>query len=416
MKRINLNTNFKKGVLFLQAFFFAFCVFSQNIEDYLIEAAENNPDLKAQYLKYQSSLEKVKTKGVLPDPEVSFGYFIQPIETRTGPQRAQFGVKQMFPWLGTLSKEKEVYASLAKSDFELFEQKKKDLFLEVKKTWYELYEVKRKMELTHQQHELHYAMESILTQKMSTGGADMADVLELQIKIDHHGNMINTYEDKLEATTKAFNLLLNRPADTALTLPDSLNYKRQVIEKLQIKDSIFTQNRELKSLEHRQTAIKNRIDLSKKHGLPRIGLGLNYIVVSEREASAITDNGKDAILPTVNLQIPIFRKKYKAMVRENEFLYKSLESEYTGKQNALESRYEKLVASLRSHKRNIELYDKLIKKAKQAQEVEMSGFIGGDKGIEEVLDLLELMYEYQIKKVRSEREIMEIKAALKSLY
>jgi outer membrane protein TolC len=63
--------------------------FSQGIpEQYLTTAANNNPELKASFNEYMAALEKVPQVKSLPDPRFAFGYFIQPVETRVGPQQA----------------------------------------------------------------------------------------------------------------------------------------------------------------------------------------------------------------------------------------------------------------------------------------------------------------------------------------
>ena len=78
----------------------------QVLDRYLVEAAKNNPGLKGKFNEYMAALEKVPQAGALPDPQIAFGYFIQPVETRVGPQQARFFVVQMFPWFGTLMPKK----------------------------------------------------------------------------------------------------------------------------------------------------------------------------------------------------------------------------------------------------------------------------------------------------------------------
>ena len=68
-------------------------IFAQGqLDSYLTEAAQNNPGIKAKFNEYLASLEKVPQIGALPDPQVTFGYFIQPVETRVGPQRAKISL------------------------------------------------------------------------------------------------------------------------------------------------------------------------------------------------------------------------------------------------------------------------------------------------------------------------------------
>jgi cobalt-zinc-cadmium efflux system outer membrane protein len=109
------------------------------LNEYLVEAAENNPGLRSSFNEYLSSLELVPQAGALPDPRVTFGYFIEPVETRVGPQQARISAAQMFPWFGTLGARKDAATEMAKSKYEIFEEAKSRLFYDVKSTYYNLY-------------------------------------------------------------------------------------------------------------------------------------------------------------------------------------------------------------------------------------------------------------------------------------
>ena len=141
-----------KYIKFLLVIFFLICggiTYTQDLLDgYLLEAANNNPGLKSKFSEYLAALEKVPQVGALPDPQVSFGYFIQPVETRVGPQRARISVSQMFPWFGTLGAKKDVATEMAKSKYETFEEAKSRLFYDVKSDWYNLYFSQKAMDIT----------------------------------------------------------------------------------------------------------------------------------------------------------------------------------------------------------------------------------------------------------------------------
>ncbi len=49
---------------------------SQNLDDYFMVAAENNPGLQAKYKDFEAALEKIPQVSSLTDPSLSFGYFI----------------------------------------------------------------------------------------------------------------------------------------------------------------------------------------------------------------------------------------------------------------------------------------------------------------------------------------------------
>src|SRR5690606_3820876 len=77
-------------------------VHSQSLDDYLKEAAENNPVLKADYAGFEAALQKAPQVASLPDPTLTVSAFGRMIETRLGAQEARFSLTQMFPWFGTL--------------------------------------------------------------------------------------------------------------------------------------------------------------------------------------------------------------------------------------------------------------------------------------------------------------------------
>ena len=91
-------------ILILGIFLGGQSVHAQEIlEEYLTMAAENSPMLKAKFNDYLAALETVPQVGALPDPQLAFGYFIQPVQTRVGPQEFRISATQMFPWFGTLN-------------------------------------------------------------------------------------------------------------------------------------------------------------------------------------------------------------------------------------------------------------------------------------------------------------------------
>src|SRR3989339_760884 len=94
MKQLIIST-----LLFL---LFSSSVFGQSLDNYLMTAAENNPNLKATFLKYQAALERIPQVGALPDPQLSFSIFIQPMERFAGNQVGSISIMQMFPWMAPL--------------------------------------------------------------------------------------------------------------------------------------------------------------------------------------------------------------------------------------------------------------------------------------------------------------------------
>ena len=94
--------------------------FSKTPENYLRIAAEKNPGMQGMYKEYEIALQKAAQVNSLPDPTLSFGYFISPVETRVGPQKAKFSLTQMFPLFGTLKAQGDAAALMAEAKFKAF--------------------------------------------------------------------------------------------------------------------------------------------------------------------------------------------------------------------------------------------------------------------------------------------------------
>jgi outer membrane protein TolC len=116
---------------------------SQQLPDslysYLEIAAKNNPTVLQRYYEYEASLQKVPQVGSLPDPELSLGVFLKPMELLGGNQVADIRLMQMFPWFGVLKSAKDEMSLMAEAKFESFRDAKLQVYYDVQRTWYEMY-------------------------------------------------------------------------------------------------------------------------------------------------------------------------------------------------------------------------------------------------------------------------------------
>ena len=110
---------------------------------YLEIAAKNNPTVIQRFSEYQASLQKIQQVGSLPDPELSAGVFLSPMELVGGNQVADLRLMQMFPWFGVLKYARDEMSLMAKAKFELFRDAKLQVYYDVQRTWYELYKVQK---------------------------------------------------------------------------------------------------------------------------------------------------------------------------------------------------------------------------------------------------------------------------------
>ncbi len=175
-------------------------LFSQeNLNTYLETAAENNPGLKAKFNDYMAAMEKVPQVGTLPDPSVAFGYFIQPVETRIGPQRFKLNLAQSFPWFGLLSAKEDVATEMANAKYEEFENTKSNIFFEVKTTYYNYYFIEKAIEITKENIKILEVFKRLSLVKIEAGNASIVDELRVELELNDLENKLALFLDTKDA-------------------------------------------------------------------------------------------------------------------------------------------------------------------------------------------------------------------------
>ena len=380
-------------------------LFAQDkLNEYLETAAKNNPALKAKFNEYNASLEKVPQVGALPDPQLTFGYFIMPVETKNGPQQAKVSFTQMFPWFGTLNSKEDVFISAAKSKYEDFEDAKSNLFFEVKSTYYNLYFIKKGIDITLENITILETFKRLALIKIEAGTASGVDELRVELELNDLENNLALLKDKWFMNTVKFNNLLNVENNSDIQIPetlwvDDIEYSRQVII-----DSLTLNNHQLKSLDLMKESFAHNEHQGRKLGSPNIILGVDYTAIGNSGTSP--DAGKDALMVKFGITIPLYRKKYSAMVNEAIIQQQVIEDKKEDKINVLETLFEKVYSEYTDANRRIELYQKQSDLAKRAIKLLENEYANNGKNFEEILrmDKSVLKYSLELEKARADKQ------------
>ena len=372
--------------------------FSQsNLESYLKTAAKNNSELKATFSEYMAAMEKVPQVGALPDPQVAFGYFIEPVETRVGPQKWKFNLAQNFPWFGLLEAKENVATEMANAKFEKFENAKSNLFFEVKTAFYNYYFMDKAIKITKENMDILQVFKRLSLVKIEAGKASIVDELRVELELNDLENQLALFVDTKNTIQTKFNNLLAREVSKNIMIPDTLWQDELPFDKLNMLDEIYAENHQLKSLDHKLNAFVNQEVVAKKEGLPKFNIGLNYTVVDKNPSSTAIDNGKDAFLfPSVGIKIPIFRKKYKALIKEAKLLQEAVTNKKEDKKNVLSSINTAAYKDFSDGDRRIALNKKQAQIAKKVLDVLITSYSTNATNFEEVLRMERQLLKYEL--------------------
>ncbi len=375
-----------------------------DLKHYLLEAAEHNPALKAAFNKYLAALEKAPQVGALPDPQLAFAYFIQPVETRNGPQEFRLSATQMFPWFGTLKAKENASIEEAKAMYEVFEENKSKLFNEVKANWYNMYFNNKATIITLENIEILNTFKKLAIVKVEADLVSAVDQYRIEMEINDLENQLALLRDKQEVLEVSFNKLLNSEDKKVITFPNELWSTDILYTKDAVLDSIQLKNHQLLSIDLQKSALAFERQAAKKQGAPSFSLGIDYISIGKGDNNL---SGKDAIaFPKVGLTIPLYRNKYKSMVQEVIYLETAKDYERVNKTNVLETIFENSWKDYRDARRRIDLFGRQLDIAQKSMRLLETEYAYANKNFEEILRMERrlLKYNLELEKARTDKQ------------
>lgn len=436
----------------------------QSLNDYLLIAGENNPGLKASYLAYYSALEKVPQVGALPDPQLSFGLFLKPMERYAGNQVADITLMQMFPWFGTNGAARDEARLMAQAMYETFRERRAMVWYDVRTVWWRMWLIKEELRFLDEQIETLQSLEEIAIQRIRGSGAEvtasgaggsspgdnmgndqsaggmggmagmggtsgnvgstnasqpmsmpgsmsgmnrqgggtLSDVLRLQMEINELQVRAEALADELMAQKARFNSLLNRPADTPVEVSEEAHAESDM--QIITLDAIYTQNPMLQMARQEELAYEAMERMNRKMGLPMFGVGLQYSVFEPRPGNPNMMNGDNMLMPMVSVSIPIWRRKYNASVREASLLRESAVAEQVDVQNQLTSDYHQTESALRDAERRMGHYARQKELAQQVLNLLIRGYSVSGADFDELVRLQNQLVDYQLQTARAEAD------------
>ncbi len=364
----------------------------QSLEEYYKTAAEQNPGLQSKYKEFEAALQKVPQVSALPDPNLSLGYFLSPVETRVGPQRVKISLSQMFPWFGTLEAQEDAAALFAEAKYQAFLDARNQLYYKVAAAYYPIYEIKQWMAIEKKNLEILKTYKNIASAKFENGNGPMVDVLRVDILQEESMTDLQILEEKEISLLTTFNKLLNREDTAGVNVPDSLILSE--MEDKWRKDSLM-QNPLIEELELKIQASEASETAAGKQGMPKIGVGLDYVITGERSDVSLPDNGKDVFMPMISISIPFFSKKYDAVAKESKLMQESFSMKKQEVINSLNANYESAWFNIERSDEEILLYKKQIEKNKRILSLLLSAYSNTGEDFEEVLNVQQKLLKYE---------------------
>ncbi len=399
-----------KIYLLLAFAFFGITSEAQSVEHFLQIAAENNPEIQSAYSEFEAALQKSSQVSSLPDPTLTVSAFGRMMETRLGSQEARFSLMQMFPWFGSLSAKANSADLMAEAKFQEYLDTREKVFMKVKNAYADIFEVAGTIAVKNDNFEILDSYRDLTLNRFEAGNAPMVNVVKVDIQKDEAEIEIEILKEKLETRKDQLRFLLNYSGNKELLVQDTL-----IVNFENFKDQDFDDHPKVAMVQKKADAYRNDELVAEKSGLPNLGVGLDYSIISKRTDANPENNGQDAIMPMVSISLPIFRKKYKAQKEEERLMAKASEQQKQAIENELKSEFSLAKYQLKKAEKLLSLYSSQIEKSNQANELLISGFSNANSDFQEVLQMNSDILMFKIQYVSALAQAYKAAAKLEYL-
>jgi len=375
---------------------------SSTLADYLRYAAANNPGLEAAFNRWRQAAEKIPQARSLPDPRLTYSYYIREVETRVGPQRQRLGLAQTFPFFGKLSLREKVAVHNAEAERQRYQAARNKLFYRVKRAWYEYQFLGRAIEINEENLDLLTHLESVVRTKYTAGAANYSDLIKAQVELARFEDRLNSSRDRLKPVAAELNAALNRDLEAPPPPTGRIDMQHITPTGEQLTTLLRDGNPDLKALDLTTRGSRAAVDLARKDFYPDFTLGLDYVETAGALMPGTPDDGKNPLMAMVSINLPLWRGKYRAAEREAGARTEAAVQERREKENVLLARLQTALFNFRDARRKIELYDSaLLPKAEQSLGAVQQAFVVGNTDFLDLIDAQRTLLEFQLVRERA---------------
>ena len=369
-----------------------------DLQELIKEATERNPEIIAAKKKWQSAQDIIGARGALPDPQLSFNQYVESVETRVGPIKRAYGLKQKLPFYGKRGLKAEIATKEAEALEASYETVRQEVVRRIKMAYYDLFYLSRIIDITDNEKEILKRFEQIATIKYETGKGTQQNILKVQVEINRLKDRRLTLLNRKKTAEARLNAFLDRPSDHPVKKPVKPEFRDFFYIKQQLIRIARDHRSELKMGDAWIEKSDRALILAKKDYYPDLTIGANYIEIDDGPLM-FSDNGQDAFNVVFSINVPLWRKKLSSQVESATKMVTAQKHAYKSILNQTLFEIEDNLFKIETARETSNLYrNVLIPQAEQSLKSAEVGYITGVVNFLDLLDaervLLKIQFDY----------------------
>lgn len=386
-----------------------------SVDEYLAWALLQNPSIQAARKQVEAMAMRVPQVSSLSDPMLEARYLPEEVQTAAGEQRFQLMASQRLPWpgrLATRSSEAEAETNISRAQLAAAELK---VIEQVRLAYYDLYYYQQALRLTKQDKKLLEDLSQIAEARYRTGNGSQQDLLRAQLAI-------STLDEELLRLQQRKRSVAARLAEQLHVAPNTPLETLEELAEVQVPldlDRLFSDAMAMRPELHAELAAlerdRHKVELARLDYYPDVTASVAWL---ETESSGISPvaNGRDPWILGLGVNLPIYRNRLDAQVRQAEATVVADARRYDAMRDDTLGRVADLFYKLESQQELLDLFQQdILPRAEQTLEASIPAYQVGDVDFLTLLDNWRQVLRFQLSHHLLKTELRQTLASLETV-
>jgi outer membrane protein TolC len=389
----------------------------QPVDVYIRRALDENRDVQAARFNVLAMKERIPQVTALDDPMFQGTIWPFPMNapqySLMGYNPYQMMITQQFPWFGTLRLRGEAAEQEVKVALMELAAAQLRVVADVKRAYYNLYFNQRAERILTENRKLASDFVEIAQVRYESGGTTLQDVLRAQnVVTDVDSELVTARQGIAEARAALARQLHVSPEADLRSVP-TLSIAEVPAQVERLYRLAAASRPELQGQLAAIARDTREVELARKRYYPNIDLGLNYMLMSREDNPSPMADGRDNIGLIVGFNLPIYRDKLHAGVREAEARAVANSRRYDSLRDETYEEVKALLAEAKARRDVIDLFRSgYLPRSRQALEVAASDYRAGNQDFITLITAWRELLQVELQIARFESELGQALAQL----
>lgn len=277
---------------------------------YEAHALRGSPEMRAAFEAWRAQRLRIAQARRLPEPTLSYGYFLRSVETRVGPQRQRIGLSQPIPWPGKLDAGADAAAAAARAAQARFQARALAVRQRVAEAYWQLWLVRRTRDIQQEQKQIMQALAASLRGRLEVGKASLADLAQLDLSISRVDDALIGLDEDERAASARLVAAIGAPPGTATPTTDAPPAGGVPATDEHALRQAALAHPSIQALARMAEAQDAQARRARAERYPDFGVGIDYIDTGDAAMPDMPDSGKDPIVAMFSVKLPLWQRSY----------------------------------------------------------------------------------------------------------